>query len=271
MATHPKAIIRFRASDMILNIHTDASYCSAGRGRSKDGGYFFLGSIPVKGQPIKLNGNIHISCAILKLVEASAAEAELGALFLNARETKALRITLHKLGHTQPPTLIHVENTTAVGIVNNKIKRQRSCAMEMRYFWLLDQYCQKYLDISRQPGQENLGDYPTKHHTGTVTQHVRPYYIHESTSPTLLPREIMTSAQQECAEILGNTYRRQVPLLRIPNDRAQDSTRDPANPSVQTFSTSVQTKLFQRKPEQSFVQLQRRTELLKSYTNIRTR
>ena len=92
--------------------------------------------------------------------------------------------------------------------------------MEMRYFWLINQYCQKYLDISHQPGQENLGDYTTKHHTGTVTQHVHPYYIHESTSPTLLPRAMMPSA---------NPYRRQVPLLRIPDNRPQDSTRDPAH------------------------------------------
>ena len=94
MATNPKAIIRFRASDMILNIQSNSSYCSAGRGRSRAGGYFFLGIIPVNGQPIKLNGNIHITCAILKLVAASAVEAELGALFLNAREAKLLRITL---------------------------------------------------------------------------------------------------------------------------------------------------------------------------------
>ena len=179
MATHPKAILRIRASDMILNIHSDASYCSVGRGRSRAGGYFFLGIIPVNGHPIKLNGNIHIICAILKLLKASTAEEELGTLFLNAQEEKVLRITLHELGHPIPPTPIHVDNTTAVGIFNNTIKRQRSHAMEMRYFWLLDQYCQKYLDISHQPGQENLGNYPTKNHTGTVTHHVHPYYIHE--------------------------------------------------------------------------------------------
>ena len=86
MATYPKAIIRFRTSDMILNIHSDASYFSAGRGRSTAGVYFFLGSIPVNGQPIELNGNIHITCSILKLGAASASEAELGALFLNARD-----------------------------------------------------------------------------------------------------------------------------------------------------------------------------------------
>ena len=63
-----------------------------------------------------------ITCSILKLVAALAAEAELGALFLNAQEAKVIRLTLHELGHPQPPIPIHVDNTTAVGIVNNNIK-----------------------------------------------------------------------------------------------------------------------------------------------------
>ncbi len=69
---------------------------------------------------------------------ASATEAKLGALFLNAQEAKVIHLVLEELGHPQPPTPIHVDNTTTVGIVNNTIKRQRSRAMEMRYFWLLD-------------------------------------------------------------------------------------------------------------------------------------
>ena len=86
---------------MILNVHSDASYMSAGKGRSCTGGYFFLGSMSTDGKPIRLNGNIHITCAILKLVAASAAEAELGALFVNTREANILRLILHKLGHEQ--------------------------------------------------------------------------------------------------------------------------------------------------------------------------
>jgi hypothetical protein len=35
-----------------------------------------------------MNGAIHITCAILKLVAASAEEAEQGALFLNVQEAK---------------------------------------------------------------------------------------------------------------------------------------------------------------------------------------
>ena len=128
MHTNPNAIIRFYASDMILNVHSDASYLSAGKGRSRAGGYFFLGSLPVDNEPIQLNGNIAITCAILKLVAASAAEAELGALFLNTQEARVMRLILHELGHSQLPTPIHIDNTTTVGVVNNTIKRQRSRA-----------------------------------------------------------------------------------------------------------------------------------------------
>ena len=160
---------------MILNIHSDASYLTAANARSRAGGFFFLGSLPKDGDPIKLNGNIMITCAILKLVAASAAEAELGALFLNAQEAKVVRLILEEMGHKQPPTPIHVDNTTTVGIVNSTIKRQRSRAMEMRYFWLLDQEVQKRFKIAQHPGQENLGDYPSKAHTGQIHQHVRPY------------------------------------------------------------------------------------------------
>ncbi len=88
MWTHTDAVISYRASDMILNVHSDASYLSTPKARSWAGGYFFLGSLPCDGDPIKLNGAIHASCTILKLVTASAAEAKLGALFLNAQEAK---------------------------------------------------------------------------------------------------------------------------------------------------------------------------------------
>jgi hypothetical protein len=42
LATHPDAIIRYHASDMILHIHSDASYLSVSRSRSRLGGLFFF-------------------------------------------------------------------------------------------------------------------------------------------------------------------------------------------------------------------------------------
>jgi hypothetical protein len=217
MWTHPDTIIRYRASDMMLNVHSNSSYLSAPRARSCAGGYFFLGSLLTDGDPMKLNGAIHITCTILKLVAASTAEAELGALFLNAQEAKVLCLTLAKLGHPQPPIPIHINNTTTVGIINNTIKQQQSRAMEMQNFWLLDGKTQKYFKFHYQPGQENLGDYPSKHQTADIHQHVRPYYVHTDKSPLLLPRAIKPSIRQGCAEILGGPYSKKSPLPRIGN------------------------------------------------------
>ncbi len=94
------------------------------KAHSPAGGYFFLGSLPRNGDPIKLNGTIHVQCIILKLIAASAAKAKLGALFLNAQDANFFRLILAELGHPQPPTPIHIDNTTTVDIVKNTIKRQ---------------------------------------------------------------------------------------------------------------------------------------------------
>jgi hypothetical protein len=44
LATCPDATIRYHASDMILHIHSDASYLSVSNARSRLGGLFFLGN-----------------------------------------------------------------------------------------------------------------------------------------------------------------------------------------------------------------------------------
>jgi hypothetical protein len=41
LATHPDATIRYHTSDMILHIHSDASYLSVSNARSRLGGLFF--------------------------------------------------------------------------------------------------------------------------------------------------------------------------------------------------------------------------------------
>ena len=98
------------------------------------GEMFFLGSLSCNCKSIWLNGNIHIACAILKIVTASTAEADLRAVFLNGQEAKILSLVLSEMGHPQPLTPIHFDNTITVGIVNNMIKYKQSRAMEMRYF-----------------------------------------------------------------------------------------------------------------------------------------
>ncbi len=81
--THKDATIRYIASDMVLNVHSDASYLSESCACSRLGGTFFLGCIPTDNMPIQLIGPILVGGSICKFVVASVAKAELGALFYN--------------------------------------------------------------------------------------------------------------------------------------------------------------------------------------------
>jgi hypothetical protein len=231
-ATHPDATIRFRASDMILNIHSDASYLNAPEARSRVGGHFFLGWLPRDNLPIRLNGAIHVISTILKFVAASAAEAELGGLFVNAKEGRVLRLILHEMGHPQPATPIHVDNSTAVGIANNTVKRQRSRSMEMRYFWIADQVRRGIFNVKWHPGLEQLGDYYTKHHPTSHHIQIRPFYLHEPTSPLILPRAPTPEELRGCAKIPMATPISRQPLafserqpFRLPLTRRPEGTQ----------------------------------------------
>ena len=124
LATKPNATVRLYPSNMILNAPSDALYLSAKNAKSRAAGHFFLGWQPDNNRPIRLNGPILTVYTILKFIVASAAEAELGTMFLNAKEEKIIRLTLEELGYPQPPTPMHCDNVTASGIANNNVKRQ---------------------------------------------------------------------------------------------------------------------------------------------------
>ncbi len=81
--TQEEAIITYSARKMILAMHSDAGYCNEKKSRSRVGGHFFLlndDEFPPN------NGAILTIATIIKAVMSSAAEAELGALYINAKE-----------------------------------------------------------------------------------------------------------------------------------------------------------------------------------------
>jgi hypothetical protein len=117
--TQPDAILTYEKSDMILAIHSDASYLSKAEACSRVGGHFFCSS-NTKDPPN--NGAILNISKILNAVISSAAEAELGALYINACEAIPMRQLLEEMGHKQPKTPIQTNNSTALGVVNNNIQ-----------------------------------------------------------------------------------------------------------------------------------------------------
>jgi hypothetical protein len=69
---------------------------------------------------------------------SSAAEAESGALFINAKEVVYIRQILTKMGHPQPPTPIQTDNLMVEGVVNMKVQPKHTKLIDMRYHWLRD-------------------------------------------------------------------------------------------------------------------------------------
>jgi hypothetical protein len=120
------------------------------------------------------------------------------------------------MGHVQPKTPAHCDNATAVGIANSMVKRQQSWSMEMHFFWIIDKCAQNMYTLHWHPGQENLADYQSKHHTGAHHAAVCPWYLHKSNSPHLLPRAQVPSALTGCVGTLDGGYQHKVPLSRAP-------------------------------------------------------
>ena len=188
-ATHPNATIRYYASGMVLYFHSDASYLSEPKARSRIGGHFFLSSRPTdpNRQPLATdtpppnNGAIQTNSTILNVVVASAAESETGGMFYNSQDGVPMRVALHEMGHLQPPTHCRGDNSTAIGIANHTIKQRRSKAMDMRYFWLQDREAQNQFKYYWDKGEGNLADYHTKHFSAKHHRAMRPVYLSPNT------------------------------------------------------------------------------------------
>jgi hypothetical protein len=189
-ATHPDAKIRYHASDMTLHIVSDASYLSASEARSRLGGYFFLskniGTTAPRPDdpPPPWNAPVLVNSSIIKAILSSAAEAELGALFYNAKDGCMLRNTLQDLGYPQGPTPIQADNACAVGLANDQVKQKRSKAIDMRFYWVKDRVKAGQFIIYWRKGEENEADYFTKHHSPSHHRKMRHRYLHEPSDNT---------------------------------------------------------------------------------------
>jgi hypothetical protein len=161
-------------------------------------------------------GAILIVSKVLKHVMSSAAEAEIGAVFINAKEGAVLRTTLEELGHEQPPTPMETDNTTATGYSNGTIKQKRTKAMDMRFYWIKDRVKQGQFKIYWGPGFQNLADYFTKHHSPAHHKRIRNVYIHADERP-INRRGIQDSALRGCVNTSGKSGA-QIPHLPLGDD-----------------------------------------------------
>jgi hypothetical protein len=174
MATQEEAILTYPASAMVLAIHSDASYLFEPKARSRVGGHMFMARIDEI--PINNVAILNIS-QIIRAVMSSVAEAEFGALSINAKTAMSMQKILNKLSHPQPCTTMQSDNATAPALLTNKILPKALKAMGMRFHWLRCRNAQGQFGCYWRPGTQNLADYFTKHHPATH---------HKTVCPTIL-------------------------------------------------------------------------------------
>ena len=177
-ATYQNAYIRYHASDMVLHVDSDAAYLVMPQARSRIAGYYQLLDYPTREGAI--NGPLLIECKTLRNVVASAAEAEMGGLYHNAQTSLPIRYILQALHHPQPPTPIKTDNATAHGFIYNNINLKKSKSWDMKYYWSRDRKNQKQFKYIWDYGDQNDGDYWTKHHPTTHHREMRPRYIQDT-------------------------------------------------------------------------------------------
>jgi hypothetical protein len=237
-ATHPAAQVTFHASDMILYVHSDAGYNNETKARSRSGGHFYLGN---KHDNRQLhNGAILNPTHILKHVATSAADAEIGAAFVNCKEAIPIRITLTEMGYPQPATKVTLDNTTAVNFIQKNLKQRRTKTIDMRYYWLQDQAQLNQFAFVWEKGEQNKADYFTKHHPPGHHQNVRSLYVHHCTQ-TPLPTAV-THPLRGCADpsSIQRTYDGQTVAVGEP-----DRLHRPASPTLHTQITDRLKLIYQ--------------------------
>ena len=84
MHTYPDTYIRYKASDMVLHIDSDAAYLIAPTARRRVAGYFHLSNHPTTTKIPTLNGAIHVECKTLHHVVSSVSEAEISEVYHNS-------------------------------------------------------------------------------------------------------------------------------------------------------------------------------------------
>jgi hypothetical protein len=98
-ASQEEVVLTYHASNMVLAIHSDAGYLNESKAQSRAGGHFFLSS-DIRNPPN--NGAVMTIAQIIDAVMLLAAEAELGALYIDAKEALHMRRILQEMGHPQP-------------------------------------------------------------------------------------------------------------------------------------------------------------------------
>ena len=174
VASHPDAILTYNKSKMVMAVHSDASYLTEPKSRSRAGGHWVLSNDE---EDPPNNGPVHNIATIIRNVMTSAADAEIGALYINSRQVIPAIQFLEQMGHKQPPTPVQTDNTTALGFVTKKLQPKATKSTEMNYWFMRDRQDRKQFRYYWKPGKGNRSDYFTKHFCAAHHRQQRPTFL----------------------------------------------------------------------------------------------
>jgi hypothetical protein len=155
-ASQENAILTYKASNMALASHSDASYLSKPKACSRVNGHMFMAG---KEEISTNNGAVLNILQVVRAVMSSAAEAKLSTLFINAKTAVSMHRTLEELGHPQSRTPIQTDDSTTHALLTNKILPKMLKAMDMQFHWLQCHGTQDQYRFYWRPGTQNLADY----------------------------------------------------------------------------------------------------------------
>jgi hypothetical protein len=72
--------------------------------------------------------------------------------------------------------------------------------MDMIFYWVKDRVEQGQFNIGWAPGDTNMGDYFTKHHSPAHHKCMRPYYLHDKHSP-MIRHDTRLAILQGCVDL----------------------------------------------------------------------
>ncbi len=134
VAMHPNAGLHYHACNMILAVHTDASYLSETGSKSHATGHFYLTNQNNKDFN---NGAVLALSTTINHVISLASKAKLAALYYGCKIAAPLHITIEEMGHAQPkPTPVTTSNITAQGLTMGTMTPRASKFMDQCLHWL---------------------------------------------------------------------------------------------------------------------------------------
>ena len=131
---------------------------------------------------------------------SSAAEAELGTLYINCREAIPACHELPAMEHLKLPTMMQTDNTTVLEVINNTIALHRTKSMETYFHWLCCRERQLKFRHYWRLGSTNKGDYAIKHRTEICYMMMH--------SQFLTPKRTLDSLRQKAHDFLTRSTAR---------------------------------------------------------------